>query len=120
MSMTPLQSWATIILLFIGVIAFTVVLGELDSRFDRVLDLVRNRRERHSAQVKAAMRRHPAGRALAAEHAAPGLVTHIGEAPSVRASGRPHLVVLDGGRADGPRARSAKPQRPYDWNVDGI
>lgn len=113
MPMTPLQSWATILLLIIFSVSLAIVLMDLNARLDRVADRMKQRRIDRAAAIASAVERHPAaGQSQTATN-----VIHIGNAPSVRATGRPHLVVLDGGYTP----NTSKPQpRLYDHEVDGI
>ena len=113
MSMTPLQSWATVLLLIVFAVALAVIFTDLNARLDRVAERVKQRRAGHAAAIASSMERHPAaGQSRVASN-----VVHIGSAPSVRATGRPHLVVLDGG-AD--RSASRPQPRLYDHEVDGL
>lgn len=117
MPMTPLQSWATMLLLVIFAVALTYLIMSLDERLGRVVSALRERRENRAAALAESMARHPAGSAKNAEGAT-AVVTPMHQAPSLREQPgrRAHLRLVE----DLPVPPKRPAPRLYDHKVDGI
>ena len=117
--MTPLQSWATILLLVIFVVALTYLIMSLDARLSQAISARRERRENRAADLAGSMARHPAGSAKNAEGARhTAVVTPMHQAPSLREQPgrRAHLRLVE----DLPVPPKRPAPRLYDHEVDGI
>lgn len=119
MPMTPLQSWATMILLIVFAVALTHLVVRGDARLTAALAARKERRAARAEALERAVARHPAGTGLVPKGAALAPVTPLREAPSARAQEgrRAHLRLVEA-PAEKPR-RSVAP-RLYDHEVDGI
>ena len=112
--MTPLQSWATIILVVIFVVALVVIWQDLASRIDGRSAARREKKVAKGAALDASVSRHPASQPLLrAVEPALAPVTSITEAPSFA----PAPVVSLASRR---RAPLPDRGRPYDHQLDGI
>lgn len=113
MPMTPLQSWATMLLLVIFVVALTYLIMSLDERLGQIISARQERRESRAAALAESIARHPAG---SARHTA--VVTPMHQAPSLREQPgrRAHLRLVE----DVPAPPKRPAPRLYDHEVDGI
>ena len=112
MPMTPLQSWATMLLLVIFVVALTYLIMSLDTRLSQIISARQERRESRAVALAESISRHPAG---SARHT---VVTPMHQAPSLREQPgrRAHLRLVE----DLPAPPKHPAPRLYDHEVDGL